>query len=105
MLAGLAVLTGVVCLDGCSGQRSVTRENDPYFGGTGVTPIVDYPVVAILGLVRSSTEPVWINGKFEPRLVLPLSLSYDHRVIDGASGARFISFLASVLVDIRKLVL
>lgn len=63
-------------------------------GGTGFTPIVNHPEVAILGLSRSSTEPVWINGKFEPRLVLPLSLSYDHRLIDGADAARFLRWVA-----------
>ena len=63
-------------------------------GGTGFSPIVNYPEVAILGLSRSSTEPVWINNKFEPRLVLPLSLSYDHRLIDGADAARFLRWIA-----------
>ena len=63
-------------------------------GGTGFSPIVNYPEVAILGLSRSSMEPVWINGKFEPRQVLPLSLSYDHRLIDGADAARFLRWIA-----------
>jgi len=63
-------------------------------GGTGFSPIVNYPEVAILGLSRSSTEPIWINNKFEPRLVLPLSLSYDHRLIDGADAARFLRWIA-----------
>jgi pyruvate dehydrogenase E2 component (dihydrolipoyllysine-residue acetyltransferase) len=63
-------------------------------GGTGFSPIVNHPEVAILGLSRSSTEPVWINNKFEPRLVLPLSLSYDHRLIDGADAARFLRWIA-----------
>jgi pyruvate dehydrogenase E2 component (dihydrolipoamide acetyltransferase) len=63
-------------------------------GGTGFSPIVNYPEVAILGLSRSSTEPLWVNGKFEPRLVLPLSLSYDHRLIDGADAARFLRWIA-----------
>ena len=63
-------------------------------GGTGFSPIVNYPEVAILGLSRSSMEPVWINGKFEPRLVLPVSLSYDHRLIDGADAARFLRWIA-----------
>jgi pyruvate dehydrogenase E2 component (dihydrolipoamide acetyltransferase) len=63
-------------------------------GGTGFSPIVNYPEVAILGLSRSSTEPIWMNGKFEPRLVLPLSLSYDHRLIDGADAARFLRWIA-----------
>jgi len=63
-------------------------------GGVGFTPIVNYPEVAILGLSRSRTEPEWINGKFEPRLILPLSLSYDHRLIDGADAARFVRWIA-----------
>jgi pyruvate dehydrogenase E2 component (dihydrolipoamide acetyltransferase) len=63
-------------------------------GGTGFSPIVNYPEVAILGLSRSGMEPVWMNGKFEPRLVLPLSLSYDHRLIDGADAARFLRWIA-----------
>ncbi len=63
-------------------------------GGTGFSPIVNYPEVAILGLNRSSMEPVWINGKFEARQVLPLSLSYDHRLIDGADAARFLRWIA-----------
>ena len=66
-------------------------------GGTGFSPIVNYPEVAILGLSRSGTEPVWMNGKFEPRLVLPLSLSYDHRLIDGADAARFLRWIAEAL--------
>jgi pyruvate dehydrogenase E2 component (dihydrolipoamide acetyltransferase) len=63
-------------------------------GGTGFSPIVNFPEVAILGLSRSSMEPIWMNGKFEPRLVLPLSLSYDHRLIDGADAARFLRWIA-----------
>jgi pyruvate dehydrogenase E2 component (dihydrolipoamide acetyltransferase) len=63
-------------------------------GGTGFSPIVNHPEVAILGLSRSSTEPIWMNNKFEPRLVLPLSLSYDHRLIDGADAARFLRWVA-----------
>ena len=63
-------------------------------GGTGFSPIVNHPEVAILGLSRSSMEPLWVNGKFEPRLVLPLSLSYDHRLIDGADAARFLRWIA-----------
>ena len=63
-------------------------------GGTGFSPIVNYPEVAILGLSRSSMEPVWMNGKFEPRMVIPLSLSYDHRLIDGADAARFLRWIA-----------
>ncbi len=63
-------------------------------GGTGFSPIVNHPEVAILGLSRSSMEPVWLNGKFEPRQVIPLSLSYDHRLIDGADAARFLRWIA-----------
>jgi pyruvate dehydrogenase E2 component (dihydrolipoamide acetyltransferase) len=63
-------------------------------GGIGFTPIVNHPEVAILGISRSRTEPEWINGKFEPRLFLPLSLSYDHRLIDGADAARFLRWIA-----------
>ena len=74
-------------------------------GGTHFTPIINAPEVAILGVGKGVMRPVWNGKEFAPRLMLPLSLSYDHRVIDGALGARFISFLASVLGDIRKLVL
>jgi pyruvate dehydrogenase E2 component (dihydrolipoamide acetyltransferase) len=63
-------------------------------GGTGFSPIVNFPEVAILGLSRSSMEPIWMNGRFEPRQVLPLSLSYDHRLIDGADAARFLRWIA-----------
>jgi pyruvate dehydrogenase E2 component (dihydrolipoamide acetyltransferase) len=63
-------------------------------GGTGFSPIVNYPEVSILGLSRSSMEPVWMDNKFEPRMVLPLSLSYDHRLIDGADAARFLRWIA-----------
>ena len=71
-------------------------------GGTAFTPIINAPEVAILGVSRSVMRPVWDGEKFIPRLMLPLSLSYDHRVIDGASAARFTSYLASVLSDIRR---
>ena len=74
-------------------------------GGTHFTPIINAPEVAILGVGRSVMKPVWQGKEFAPRLMLPLSLSYDHRVIDGAQGARFISYLAAVLSDIRRLVL
>ncbi|MDR2195682.1 MAG: 2-oxo acid dehydrogenase subunit E2, partial [Gallionellaceae bacterium] len=72
-------------------------------GGTAFTPIINAPEVAILGVSRAATKPVWKDGAFVPRLMLPLSLSYDHRVIDGAAGARFIVYLAQVLADIRRL--
>ena len=74
-------------------------------GGTFFTPIINAPEVAILGVGKAVMKPVWNGKEFAPRLMLPLSLSYDHRVVDGALGARFISFLAGVLGDIRKLVL
>ena len=74
-------------------------------GGTHFTPIINAPEVAILGVGKASMRPVWDGKQFVPRLMLPLSLSYDHRVIDGAQGARFIAFLGSVLSDIRRLVL
>ena len=74
-------------------------------GGTAFTPIINAPEVAILGVAKSVIRPVWNGKEFAPRLMLPVSLSYDHRVIDGASGARFTSFLCAVLADIRKLVL
>jgi pyruvate dehydrogenase E2 component (dihydrolipoamide acetyltransferase) len=74
-------------------------------GGTKFTPIVNAPEVAILGVSKSSMQPVWNGKEFEPRLMLPLSLSYDHRVIDGADGARFTSYLSTVLSDIRRLLL
>jgi pyruvate dehydrogenase E2 component (dihydrolipoamide acetyltransferase) len=71
-------------------------------GGTAFTPIINAPEVAILGVSRSVLRPVWIGKVFAPRLMLPLSLSYDHRVVDGAGAARFTSYLASVLADIRR---
>ncbi len=74
-------------------------------GGTQFTPIVNAPEVAILGVSRSKMQPVWNGEAFEPRLILPLSLSYDHRVIDGADGARFTSFLSRTLSDTRRLLL
>jgi pyruvate dehydrogenase E2 component (dihydrolipoamide acetyltransferase) len=74
-------------------------------GGTAFTPIVNAPEVAILGVSRAQMKPVYRDGEFEPRLILPLSLSYDHRVIDGADGARFTSFLSKVLSDTRRLLL
>jgi len=74
-------------------------------GGTAFTPIVNAPEVAILGVSRSSMQPVYKDGEFVPHLMLPLSLSYDHRVIDGADGARFTSYLSRVLSDTRRLLL
>lgn len=74
-------------------------------GGTYFTPIINLPEVAILGVSRASMKPLWNGTEFVPRLMLPLSLSYDHRVIDGALGARMTSFLSSVLGDVRRLLL
>ena len=72
-------------------------------GGTAFTPIINAPEVAILGVSRSAMKPVWNGSEFAPRLMLPLSLSYDHRVIDGAAAARFTSYLSQVLGDLRRL--
>jgi len=74
-------------------------------GGTSFTPIINSPEVAILGASRSAMKPVWNGSEFEPRLMLPLSLSYDHRVIDGAAAARFVVHLAGVLSDLRRALL
>ncbi|MBC3871955.1 dihydrolipoyllysine-residue acetyltransferase [Undibacterium flavidum] len=74
-------------------------------GGTAFTPIINAPEVAILGLSKSSMKPVWDGKQFVPRLMLPLSLSYDHRVIDGAMAAKFTAYLADVLADLRKTML
>ena len=72
-------------------------------GGTAFTPIVNAPEVAILGVSRSSMQPVWNGSTFKGRLMLPLSLSYDHRVIDGAAAVRFTTFLGQVLADVDAL--
>ncbi len=74
-------------------------------GGTAFTPIINAPEVAILGVSKSVTKPVWDGKAFAPRLMVPLSFSYDHRVIDGASAARFTAFLASLLADLRRVML
>ncbi|MFN5992794.1 MAG: dihydrolipoyllysine-residue acetyltransferase [Betaproteobacteria bacterium] len=74
-------------------------------GGSYFTPIIIAPEVAILGVSKSSMKPVWNGKEFTPRLILPMSLSYDHRVVDGAAGARFTTYLAGLMSDIRKLVL
>jgi pyruvate dehydrogenase E2 component (dihydrolipoamide acetyltransferase) len=74
-------------------------------GGTAFTPLINAPEVAILGVARSDTKPVWDGSAFVPRLVVPLCLSYDHRVIDGAEGARFCATLAQVLTDLRRALL
>ena len=74
-------------------------------GGRYFTPIINAPEVAILGVCRSTTEPVWEGKAFQPRLMLPLSLSWDHRVIDGAAAARFNAYLAQILGDFRRVLL
>ena len=74
-------------------------------GGTAFTPIINAPEVAILGVSKSSQQPVWDGRQFVPRLTLPLSLSYDHRVIDGAAAARFTAYLAQLLADMRRAML
>ena len=74
-------------------------------GGTAFTPIINAPEVAILGVSKSATKPVWNGKDFAPRLMVPLSLSYDHRVIDGASAARFTAYLAGLLADMRRVML
>ena len=74
-------------------------------GGTAFTPIINAPEVAILGVSKSDMKPVWDGKAFQPRLMVPLSLSYDHRVIDGAAAARFTAYLAQLLGDLRRAVL
>jgi len=74
-------------------------------GGTHFTPIINAPEVAILGLSRSAMKPVWDGKQFVPRLTMPLSLSYDHRVIDGAEAARFNAYLGAILADFRRVIL
>lgn len=72
-------------------------------GGTGFTPIINAPEVAILGVTRSQTKPVWNGKEFVPRLIMPLCLSWDHRVIDGALAARFLVQLAKLIDDFRRI--
>jgi pyruvate dehydrogenase E2 component (dihydrolipoamide acetyltransferase) len=74
-------------------------------GGTAFTPLINAPEVAILGVAKSAMKPVWNGSEFTPRLIVPLCLSYDHRVIDGAEGARFCAHLAQVLTDLRRALL
>jgi pyruvate dehydrogenase E2 component (dihydrolipoamide acetyltransferase) len=83
-------------LDDMSGG-GLSLSNLGGLGGTAFTPIVNWPEVAILGVSRGASEPVWRNGAFEPRLMLPLSLSYDHRVIDGADAVRFLRRVVEAL--------
>jgi pyruvate dehydrogenase E2 component (dihydrolipoamide acetyltransferase) len=74
-------------------------------GGTMFTPIINSPEVAILGVSKSAMKPVWDGKQFAPRLTLPMSLSYDHRVIDGAAAARFNAYLSAILGDFRRVIL
>jgi len=74
-------------------------------GGSAFTPIVNPPEVAILGITRAKMQPVWNGEEFKPRLMCPLDLTYDHRVIDGADGARFMAHYCKVIGDIRKIML
>ena len=74
-------------------------------GGTAFTPIVNSPEVAILGVSRNEVKPVWNGSEFVPRTLMPLSLSYDHRVIDGAAAARFVVYLTELLSDYRRVLL
>ena len=74
-------------------------------GGTAFTPIVNTPEVAILGVSKAQMKPVWDGAAFQPRLMMPLSLSYDHRAVNGADAARFTAYLAQVLTDVRRLLL
>jgi len=74
-------------------------------GGEGFTPIVNTPEVAILGLSRAEIRPVWDGNSFQPRKVMPLSLSYDHRVINGGDAGRFLTDLAALLADVRRIIM
>lgn len=91
-------LTGADMQGGCFTISSLGG-----IGGTAFTPIINAPEVAILGVSKSQTRPVWNGAEFAPKLMLPLSLSYDHRVIDGAAAARFTAYMAQVLADLRRL--
>ena len=109
----LAAELGEVSLRARDGKLSPTDMQGGCFtisslggiGGTYFTPIVNAPEVAILGVSRSKMQPVYLDGEFKPRLILPLGLSYDHRVIDGAQAARFTTFLSQVISDIRRILL
>src|SRR5690606_32647730 len=89
---------GKVSLDDLQGG-CMTVTNLGGIGGTLFTPIVNFPEVAILGISRASVKPVHIDGQFQPRTILPLSLSYDHRLVDGADAARFLRFVARSFED------
>ena len=94
--------TKKLALDDLSGG-TFTISSLGALGGTGFTPIINAPEVAILGVGKSSVQPIWQGEGFEPSLQLPLSLSYDHRVINGTDGGRFMVTLAELLGDIRRL--
>ena len=91
-------LTGADMQGGCFTISSLGG-----IGGTAFTPIINAPEVAILGVSKAQTKPVWNGAEFTPKLMLPLSLSYDHRVIDGAAAARFTTYMAQILADLRRL--
>ena len=94
-------MTALLSFPSGGGVFSITNLGG--IGGTSFTPILNQPEVAILGVSRTTTEPVWRDNQFVPRQMLPLSLSYDHRVIDGAAGVRFTSALVAALADPRGL--
>jgi pyruvate dehydrogenase E2 component (dihydrolipoamide acetyltransferase) len=102
-LSGLA-REGKLSLDQMRGA-SFTISSLGGIGGTSFTPIINAPEVAILGVTRAAMKPVWNGSEFVPRLMVPLSLSYDHRVIDGAAAARFVTYLVNVLSDLRRALL
>jgi pyruvate dehydrogenase E2 component (dihydrolipoamide acetyltransferase) len=102
-LSGLA-REGKLSLDQMRGA-TFTISSLGGIGGTSFTPIINAPEVAILGVTRAAMKPVWNGSEFVPRLMVPLSLSYDHRVIDGAAAARFVAFLVGVLADLRRALL
>jgi len=91
-------------LDDLSGGTFTISSLGP-IGGTGFTPIINAPEVAILGVAKATVQPVWQGEAFQPRLQLPLSLSYDHRVINGTDGGNFMATLTELLADIRRLTL
>ena len=74
-------------------------------GGTGFTPIINAPEVAILGVTRAQMRPVWDGKRFRPRLILPLMLSWDHRVVDGVAAANFLVHLSKLLADFRRVII
>jgi len=83
----------------------MTISNIGGIGGTAFTPIVNTPEVAILGLAKARMQPVWDGSEFKPRLMAPVDLSYDHRVVDGADAARFVAFYCQSIGDVRRLLI